>query len=67
MISWIKCNIFNKHLWSDMGYQNLYGERYYRCPHCNRIKRKENNPEKVRKFKETLYKSFGKAMKEGNE
>jgi len=38
MLSWIKCNILNKHNWFNFGDQDLYGNLWWRCSCCQRVK-----------------------------
>jgi hypothetical protein len=35
---WVRCNVFNRHYYFWCGDTDLYGQQYWFCSWCNRVK-----------------------------
>jgi len=60
ILDWILCNVFNKHFWCWFGTQDLYGNPYYQCERCDRVKYKSYDEEMVRVKRQEIYNNIGK-------
>jgi hypothetical protein len=54
MKQWIKCNILNKHNWFNFGDTDLYGNLWWRCGCCQRVKYHTYDQKLVDKKREEL-------------
>ena len=57
---WIRCNILNKHNWWWCGVRDLYGNPFWKCDRCNRVKYKSYDAEMVAKKRKEIREVFSK-------